>query len=69
MMYLGPRLSTTIKYPDQYDELEVITWCSKNCPGGFYLGRDWENWASNELNRTIQFVDERDALLFILKFL
>lgn len=58
----------TIRYSDTYNFNEIYNWCRKNCKNEFYTGTDWNNWISGQLNRIVQFVSKKDAILFILKF-
>lgn len=59
---------TTIRYSDEYKFTEIYNWCKQNCKNEFYTGSDWINWVSGKLNRIVQFTDEKDAVLFSLKF-
>lgn len=57
-----------IRYSDEYGFAEIYDWCKNNCKNNFYSGYDWENWISGQLNRIIEFTNEKDAVLFSLKF-
>lgn len=61
----------TVRYPDEHDFYVVWDWCKTNCLGKFYSGTDWDykRWRAGEQNRIYQFESEKDATVFILKWL
>lgn len=57
-----------IRYADTVDSGDVFYWCQHNCRGAWFPSRDWNNWQPSYLNRMMQFTDERDAILFSLRW-
>jgi hypothetical protein len=57
-----------VRYSDDVETSSVCEWLEANCQGNCYVGTDWENWIFNELNQCVQFEDEKDAMLFMLRW-
>jgi hypothetical protein len=57
-----------VRYPDNYHYDQVRNWCVDNCRGTWYTGHDWDNWEFSNKNRCVEFVEERDAVLFALRW-
>ena len=59
----------TLRVPEDFDFHVMYHWCEANCLGDFYIGTDWHNWIPDSKNAIVQFKDQRDAILFALKWL
>lgn len=49
---------------------QVYSWLEDNCESEFYTGTDWSpsNWDIGGNNKMIEFVSERDAIAFALRW-
>ena len=57
-----PRLHTVHVRRDRYSHLELYAWCRAHCTGAFYIIPNWHERSG------CQFEDDRDAVLFALRW-
>jgi len=57
-----------VRYPDEVDFYVIYPWLEENCQCKWYTGCDWDEWVPGAMNRMVEFENEKDAILFKLKW-
>jgi hypothetical protein len=60
-----------VRYPDHHNYGLVLAWVEAHCePGTYRPGTDWADggWVVGERNRMYQFQNEKDAVMFALRW-
>jgi hypothetical protein len=61
----------TVPYPkiEFRHSISLYNWLEDNCRGKFYTGYDWDSTRPiGESKRIVQFENEKDAVMFALKW-